>query len=72
MDVSIIEKDLKNNSRNSTEDFLKYILFEMKAPIEDYFLVIDLFKGRIFKKRRYPYCNFSVIPFFHMAWFSRK
>ena len=50
MDVSIIEKDLKNNSRNSTEDFLKYILFEMKAPIEDYFLVIDLLKEEYSKK----------------------
>lgn len=50
MDASIIEKDLKNNSRNSTEDFLKYILFEMKAPIEDYFLVIDLLKEEYSKK----------------------
>ena len=50
MDVSIIEKDLKNNSRNSTYYFLKYILFEMKAPIEDYFLVIDLLKEEYSKK----------------------
>ena len=41
---------MKNNSRNSTEDFLKYILFEMKAPIEDYFLVIDLLKEEYSKK----------------------
>jgi|GEM_PF-6173994 len=31
MDVSIIEKDLKNNSRNSTEDFLKYIFIRNES-----------------------------------------
>ena len=44
MDIDILdlEKNLKENSRNSTEELIQYILFECKSPIEDYFLAIDL------------------------------
>lgn len=41
-DLVKIEKQLRKNSQNSTEDFLKYVLFEIQSPIEDYFLAIDL------------------------------
>lgn len=37
-----MENDLKLKSKESVEDFLKYILFEMSPPIEDYYLVIEL------------------------------
>ena len=37
-----IEKELKLKSKNSVEDFLEYLLFEMSPPIEDYYLVIEL------------------------------
>ena len=44
MDFNIAdsEKKLKENSRNSTEERIRYILFEMQSPIEDYFFAIDL------------------------------
>ena len=35
-------KKLKDNSKNSTEELIQYILFEMQSPIEDYFLAIEL------------------------------
>ena len=39
MDIDILdlEKNLKENSRNSTEELIQYILFEMQSPVEDYF-----------------------------------
>lgn len=44
MDIDFldIEKKLKESSQNSTEELIRYILFEMRSPIEDYFLAIDL------------------------------
>lgn len=36
------EAKLKENSKNSIEELIRYILFEMQSPIEDYFLAIDL------------------------------
>ena len=53
MDIDILdlEKILKENSRNSTEELIKYILFEMQSPIEDYFLAIDLLTENYFKSR---------------------
>ena len=43
MDIDILdlEKRLKENSRNSTEELLQYVLFEIQSPIEDYFLAVD-------------------------------
>lgn len=53
MDIDILdlEKKLKENSRNSTEELIQYILFEMQSPIEDYFLAIDLLTKNYFKSR---------------------
>lgn len=53
MDNNILdlEKELKENSRNSTEELIQYILFEMQSPIEDYFLAIDLLA------ENYPTCR---------------
>lgn len=53
MDIDILdlEKNLKENSRNSTEELIQYILFEMQSPIEDYFLAIDLLTENYFKSR---------------------
>lgn len=44
MDNELLKKenDLKLKSKESVEDFLEYILFEMSPPIEDYYLVIEL------------------------------
>lgn len=53
MDINIVnlEKKLKENSQNSTEELLQYILFEMQSPIEDYFLAIELLKENYFKSK---------------------
>ena len=53
MDIDILnlEKKLKENSQNSTEELLQYILFEMQSPIEDYFLAIELLKENYFKSK---------------------
>lgn len=53
MDTDILEteKKLKENSRNSTEDLLQYVLFEMQSPIEDYFLAVELLIENYFKSR---------------------
>ena len=53
MDIDILdlEKKLKKNSQNSTEDLLQYILFEMQSPIEDYFLAIELLKENYCKNK---------------------
>lgn len=53
MDIDILdlEKKLKKNSQNSTEELIQYILFEMQSPIEDYFLAIDLLTENYFKSR---------------------
>lgn len=53
MDIDILdlEKKLKGNSQNSTEELIQYILFEMQSPIEDYFLAIDLLTKNYFKCR---------------------
>ena len=53
MDIDIFEteKNLKKNSKNSTEDLIRYVLFEMQSPIEDYFLAIDLLTENYFKSR---------------------
>lgn len=53
MDIDILdlEKNLKENSRNSTEELIQYILFEMQSPIEDYFLAIDLLTENYFKNK---------------------
>lgn len=53
MDIDILdlEKKLKENSQNSTEELIQYILFEMQSPIEDYFLAIDLLTENYFKSR---------------------
>lgn len=53
MDIDILdlEKKLKENSRNSTEELIQYILFEMQSPIEDYFLAIDLLTENYFNSR---------------------
>ena len=50
-DILDLEKNLKENSRNSTEELIQYILFEMQSPIEDYFLAIDLLTENYFKSR---------------------
>ena len=50
-DILELEKQLKENSRNSTEELIQYILFEMQSPIEDYFLAIDLLKENYYKSR---------------------
>lgn len=44
MDIDFfrLEQELKENSRNSTEELIKYVLFEMQPPIEDYYLAINL------------------------------
>lgn len=53
MDIDILnlEKKLKENSQNSKEELLQYILFEMQSPIEDYFLAIELLKENYFKSK---------------------
>lgn len=53
MDIDILnlEKKLKENSQNSTEELIQYILFEMQSPIEDYFLAIDLLTENYFRCR---------------------
>lgn len=38
----IQEKHYEEKSKDSVEDLLRYIMFEIKSPIEDYFLVIEL------------------------------
>ena len=40
--VSQIEKTLKDKSRQSVDDLLRYALFEMKSPIEDYDMALDI------------------------------
>lgn len=42
VDILGLERKLKENSRNSVEDLIRYVLFEMQSPIEDYFLAIDI------------------------------
>ena len=53
MDIDILdlEKKLKENSRNSTEELIQYILFEIQSPFEDYFLAIDLITENYSKSR---------------------
>ena len=53
MDIDILdlEKRLKENSRNSTEELLQYVLFEIQSPIEDYFLAVDILTDNYFKNR---------------------
>lgn len=51
VDIEDLEKNLKENSRNSTEELIQYILFEMQSPIEDYFLALDLLTENYFKSR---------------------
>lgn len=53
MDIDILdlEEKLKKNSQNSTEELIRYILFEMQSPIEDYFLAIDLLTENYSKSR---------------------
>ncbi len=41
-EITVSEKILKENSKNSVEELIRYILFEMQSPIEDYFSAIDL------------------------------
>ena len=42
---------MKENSQNSTEKLIQYILFEIQSPIEDYFLAIDLLTENYSKSR---------------------
>ncbi len=53
MDIDILdlEKKLKENSLNSTEELLQYVLFEIQSPIEDYFLAVDILTDNYFKNR---------------------
>lgn len=44
VDFLNFEEELKENSLNSTDNLIKYILFELMNPIEDYFLAINLLK----------------------------
>lgn len=48
MDKALLKKEnlLKEKSKDSVEDFLEYILFEMSYPIEDYYLVIELLENK--------------------------
>ena len=51
VDILGLEKKLKENSQNSTEELIRYILFELQSPIEDYFLAIDLLTENYSKSR---------------------
>lgn len=51
VDILGLEKELKENSQNSTEELIQYILFEIQSPIEDYFLAIDLLTENYSKSR---------------------
>ena len=51
VDILGLEKKLKENSQNSTEELIQYILFEIQSPIEDYFLAIDLLTENYSKSR---------------------
>ena len=51
VDILGLEKKLKENSQNSTEKLIQYILFEIQSPIEDYFLAIDLLTENYPKSR---------------------
>lgn len=44
MDIELLklETKLKEKYLNSADDLIRYVLFEMQSPIEDYFLAIDL------------------------------
>lgn len=46
-----IERILKERSCNSTTDFIKYVLFVLKSPIEDYDLAINLLKNNYTKSK---------------------
>lgn len=46
-----IERILKKRSCNSTDDFIKYVIFELKSPIEDYDLAIKLLKNNYIKSK---------------------
>ena len=37
-----MEKELKIHSKDSTDDLIAYVLFEIQSPIEDYGLAVDL------------------------------
>lgn len=64
------EKELKENSQNSTEELLRYILFEMRAPIEDYYLAIDLLKENYPKNHD---IRFAILgAYLTSTWFSFK
>lgn len=51
VDILGLEKKLKENSQNSTEKLIQYILFEIQSPIEDFFLAIDLLTENYSKSR---------------------
>lgn len=51
VDILGLEKKLKENSQNSTEKLIQYILFEIQSPIEDYFLAIALLTENYSKSR---------------------
>lgn len=51
VDFLKLEEELKAKSLNSTDDLIKYILFELIDPIEDYFLAINLLKDNYPKNK---------------------
>lgn len=51
IDLLKMESELKCRSQDSTDDLIKYILFELQSPIEDYCLVINLLKNNYPKSK---------------------
>ena len=51
MNALELEKKLAEHSRNSTEDLIRYVLFETQSPIEDYFSAIDILTKNYFKNK---------------------
>ena len=72
MDNNILkfEKKLKDNSRNSTEELIRYILFEMQSPIEDYFFAIDILRENYPKSRDIRIAILGA--YLSSTWFSFK
>ncbi len=72
MDIDILnlEKILKENSHNSVEELIRYILFETQSPIEDYFLAIDLLTENYFKSRDIRMAILGA--YFSSTWLSFK
>lgn len=72
MDIDILdlEKRLKENSRNSTEELLQYVLFEIQSPIEDYFLAVDILTDNYFKNRDIRLAILGA--YLSSTWFSFK